>query len=137
MPLSLSRAPVKVSLKPPPCAPSTGLTVVCGAMGVRFESAPMGAIAIRQSLPKLQGRLVGVPRALDDAEVGLVAALRHDQVGHLLAHVDVRVADVAVLVGERVVRLVHQPALTAAEGDLGDPGALPDPVGAALDGLRD
>src|SRR3712207_3171252 len=68
----------------------------------------------------LQRGGVGVLRVLGGGDRGLEAALGHDQRAHLVAHLHVGEAYVALGVGQRVVRLVGEPALGAAELDAGD-----------------
>ena len=60
---------------------------------------------------------------LHHRQVGLVAALGDHELGHLVPEVDVRHADVALLVGERVVRLVDDASLRVeAELTVARPG---------------
>ena len=55
-----------------------------------------------------RGRCGRCPGRLGHLHRGLVAALGHDQLGHLAGQVDVGGADVAVRVGERVGRVVDR-----------------------------
>src|SRR5919107_3926869 len=68
----------------------------------------------------LQRGGVGVLRVLGGGDRRLEPALGHDQRAHLVAQLHVGEADVALGVGERVVRLVGPPALGAAQLDAGD-----------------
>ena len=82
-------------------------------MGMTPWTGAIGATGIR--IVRSEGRPGSFPGRGRRLRVGLVAALRHDERAHLLGHVDVRVAHVAVGVGQRVVGLVDDPALGVAE----------------------
>src|SRR5690348_7132765 len=72
------------------------------------------------SLPQVDRGGVRVLGTVDDREVRLVGALGHHHLGHLATEVDVRPAYVALAVGQRVLRVVGEDALCAAEGDPAD-----------------
>src|SRR6478672_4624254 len=109
--------------RPPKSTPGAAVAAA-GAATWGTGSAPIAEMGgISTSLPESESGLVGVLRPLHDRQVRLVGPLGDDQLTHLLGEVDVGHAHVAVLVGQRVVRLVDEPALGAAELDPADLGA--------------
>src|SRR6185437_579392 len=100
--------------------------------------APMAGTVTSAVLSDLDGVLVGLASSFDHVRVGLEGPLGHDQIAHLLAHVDVGHPDVALGVGHRALRVIGQPAGCAALGQAGDhhPAAGSAAVGRDLLGLH-
>src|SRR3954470_3453703 len=112
---SIAAKPAEV-LAPDGAAASGPLITLAGArLGSAALIAPIAGRLMSVVLSDVDGVEVGLAGPVHDRGVGLEGPLGHDQVAHLLGHVDVGQPDVALGVGERVVRLVAQPALRAAE----------------------
>src|SRR4051812_35497440 len=91
----------------------------CGATkGVKPPMASIGETLI-SACSDLEGVGVGVRRVLGHLDGCLVAALGHDELSHLAGHVHGGGADVAVRVGERMVRGVLEHSGGVALGDAG------------------